>query len=42
MKRGDYMVADEGSLHGVQSTDGGCLVLIVSSVHDELVADNAR
>jgi anti-sigma factor ChrR (cupin superfamily) len=38
MRAGDYQVADEGSVHGVQSTRGGCTLLIVSSQDDELVA----
>ena len=33
---GDYQVAPVGSEHGVQSTEGGCLLLIVSSQDDEL------
>jgi quercetin dioxygenase-like cupin family protein len=33
---GDYQCALEGSKHGVQSTDGGCLLLIVSSQEDRL------
>lgn len=34
---GDYQYAPPGSLHGVQSTDCGCLLLIVSSLSDEMV-----
>ncbi len=34
---GDYQVASEGSLHGVQSTEKGCVLFIVSSQDDELV-----
>ena len=37
MHAGDYQRAEEGSRHGVQSTDGGCTLLIVSSLHDELL-----
>lgn len=37
MLEGDYQVAPEGSLHPVQSTRGGCTLLIVSSQHDEMV-----
>ena len=37
MRAGDYQRAEEGSRHGVQSTDGGCTLLIVSSLHDELL-----
>ncbi|MBL8877620.1 MAG: cupin domain-containing protein [Phycisphaerales bacterium] len=33
---GDYQRASAGSKHGVQSTDGGCKLLIVSSLTDEL------
>ncbi len=32
---GDYQVADKGSVHPVQATKGGCLLLIVSSLDDE-------
>lgn len=34
---GDYQVAPGGSLHGLQSTSNGCLLLIVSSQDDELL-----
>lgn len=34
---GDFQVAPEGSVHDVQSTREGCLLLIVSSQSDELV-----
>jgi anti-sigma factor ChrR (cupin superfamily) len=37
MVAGDYQRASGGSLHGVQSTETGCLLLIVSSLHDELL-----
>ncbi len=33
---GDYQRADAASDHGEQATDEGCLLLIVSSQHDEL------
>lgn len=33
---GDYQRADVGSRHGIQSTKNGCLLFIVSSMHDEL------
>jgi anti-sigma factor ChrR (cupin superfamily) len=36
---GDYQYAESNSLHGVQYTEQGCLLLIVSSLHDELVED---
>ena len=38
MRAGDYQRADEGSEHPVQSTEQGCLLLIVSSLHDELTS----
>lgn len=34
---GDYQRAPAGSLHGVQSTEGGCLLLITSSLSDDFV-----
>lgn len=34
---GDFQRAEEGSVHGVQSTEGGCTLLIVSSLDDELL-----
>ena len=34
---GDFQRADEGSVHGVQATDNGCLLLLVSSKDDELL-----
>ncbi len=37
MHAGDYQRAEAGSTHPVQSTDGGCVLLLVSSLHDELV-----
>jgi anti-sigma factor ChrR (cupin superfamily) len=38
MHAGDYQRAEAESVHPVQSTDGGCLLLITSSLHDELLA----
>jgi anti-sigma factor ChrR (cupin superfamily) len=35
---GDYQRAEGGSVHLVQSTKDGCLLFIVSSQHDELLA----
>lgn len=35
---GDYQRMDAGSRHPVQSTRGGCLLLITGSRHDELLA----
>jgi len=34
---GDYQRAPAGSLHGIQSTEGGCLLLITSSLSDDFV-----
>jgi anti-sigma factor ChrR (cupin superfamily) len=36
MKAGDYQRAEAGSRHVVQKTDHGCVLLLVSSMHDEL------
>ena len=38
MRAGDYECAEKGSVHGVQSTREGCLLLIVSSLEDEILA----
>lgn len=37
---GDYQCAEPDSIHGVQYTKEGCLLLIVSSLHDELVEEH--
>jgi anti-sigma factor ChrR (cupin superfamily) len=37
MRAGDYQRAESGSTHGVQSTEGGCVLLLVSSLRDEIV-----
>ncbi len=37
MRAGDYQRAEVGSLHAVQSTEDGCLLLIVSSLGDDLI-----
>jgi anti-sigma factor ChrR (cupin superfamily) len=37
LRAGDYQRADRDSVHGVQSTENGCLLLIVSSTDDELL-----
>lgn len=37
LSAGDYQRAETGSTHPVQSTRNGCLLLLVSSLHDELV-----
>ncbi len=42
MEAGDYKHAAEGSVDPVQSTEEGCLLLIASSAHDELLAGGAR
>lgn len=36
LRKGDYQRMASGSRHPVQSTDGGCLLMIVSSLTDEL------
>ena len=35
--RGDYQRAAPGSRHGIQSTENGCLLFIVSSLTDEII-----
>lgn len=42
MHPGDYLRKEGGTLHGVQSSGQGCVMLIVSSLHDELVAGTAN
>jgi quercetin dioxygenase-like cupin family protein len=37
LRTGDYQLAAAGSTHGVQSTEQGCTLFIVSSQDDELV-----
>ncbi|MCA9291868.1 MAG: cupin domain-containing protein [Phycisphaerales bacterium] len=37
MRAGDYQRCAAGSTHGVQRTVGGCLLLISSSLHDEVI-----
>lgn len=37
MKAGDYQRLVGGSTHGIQGTRAGCLLFIVSSMHDELL-----
>jgi len=34
---GDYQYAGPDSIHGLQYTENGCLLLIVSSLHDEML-----
>jgi anti-sigma factor ChrR (cupin superfamily) len=38
VRSGDFQCAAEGSAHGAQRTQSGCLLLIVSSLRDELLA----
>jgi anti-sigma factor ChrR (cupin superfamily) len=35
--RGDYHRAEAGSVHGVQTTENGCMLLIMSCIDDELL-----
>jgi quercetin dioxygenase-like cupin family protein len=37
LRAGDYQIATQNSVHGVQSTENGCTLLIVSSQDDELI-----
>lgn len=37
VQAGDYQCLPAGSIHGTQTTQAGCLLLIVSSLHDELL-----
>lgn len=37
MRSGDFEVVELGTIHGEQWTEGGCLLLIQSSMHDELL-----
>jgi quercetin dioxygenase-like cupin family protein len=36
-RAGDFQCVAPGSTHGAQTTESGCLLLIVSSLHDELI-----
>jgi quercetin dioxygenase-like cupin family protein len=36
-RKGDFQCLAEGSTHGVQWTEAGCTLLIVSSLHDQLL-----
>jgi len=36
---GDYLRKDGGTVHEAQSSDTGCFMLIVASLHEELVGD---
>jgi anti-sigma factor ChrR (cupin superfamily) len=37
VRAGDFQCAAEGTVHGSQQTESGCLLLIVSSLRDELL-----
>ena len=37
MHAGDYQRMGGGTVHPVQSTEGGCVLFIISSLHDELM-----
>jgi putative transcriptional regulator len=37
MQRGDFQRVEQGSVHPVQSTESGCLLMISSSLSDELL-----
>jgi anti-sigma factor ChrR (cupin superfamily) len=39
LRAGDYQRAETGSTHAVQSTERGCVLLLVSSLADEIVSD---
>lgn len=41
MQAGDYQRLAGGSVHGRQFTRGGCLLFIVSSLHDEMLGAHA-
>jgi anti-sigma factor ChrR (cupin superfamily) len=37
VRAGDFQCAPESTMHGAQTTEKGCLLLIVSSLRDELL-----
>jgi anti-sigma factor ChrR (cupin superfamily) len=37
VRAGDFQCAAEGTVHGAQRTESGCVLLIVSSLRDELL-----
>ncbi|HVN75086.1 MAG TPA: cupin domain-containing protein [Thermoanaerobaculaceae bacterium] len=39
---GDYLRKDGGTIHEAQSSDTGCFMLIVASLHEELMLDSSR
>ena len=41
MQAGDYQYAEPGSKHGFQSTKNGCVILVTSSLDDELIGEQA-
>ena len=41
MRAGDYQRLEGGSVHGIQGTRGGCMLFIVSSMHDELLSSRS-
>ena len=41
MKAGDYQRLEGGSTHGVQGTRAGCLLFLISSMHDEFLPNHA-
>ncbi len=42
LRAGDYVRKDGGTVHEAQSSDTGCFMLIVASLHEEIVSDPAR
>lgn len=42
LRAGDYQYAEPESIHGLQYTENGCMLLIVSSLHDEMLAGEAE
>ncbi len=42
LRAGDYLRKDGGTLHEAQSSDTGCFMLVVASLHEELVPESPR
>jgi len=42
LRAGDYLRKDGGTLHEAQSSDTGCFMLIVASLHEEIVPQSPR
>jgi anti-sigma factor ChrR (cupin superfamily) len=42
LRAGDYLRKDGGTLHEAQSSDTGCFMLVVASLHEELVPESRR